>query len=74
MLPSAFGYVEGAGLFYGMSLIARTLAPGYLYRFNKNNTAAYESVCEPQIGTRVPVNRRILILAEKVAIVKALLI
>jgi hypothetical protein len=25
MLPSAFGYVEGAGLFYGMSLIARTL-------------------------------------------------
>jgi uncharacterized membrane protein len=26
MLPS-FGYVEGAGLFYGMSLIARTLMP-----------------------------------------------
>jgi hypothetical protein len=28
MLPSAFGYVEGAGFFYGMSL-ARTLIPGY---------------------------------------------
>jgi hypothetical protein len=51
MLPSAFGYVEGAGLFYGMSLIARTLAPGYLYRFNKNNTAAYESILNHRLGT-----------------------
>jgi hypothetical protein len=60
MLPSAFGYVEG-WTFYGMSLLARTLAPGYLYRFNKNNTAAYESVLNHRLGTRVPPNRRILI-------------
>jgi uncharacterized protein YbcC (UPF0753/DUF2309 family) len=72
MLPSAFGYVEGAGLFYGMSLIARTLAPGYLYRFNKNNTAAYESICEPQIGNTCTTEQTHLDipLAEKVAIVK----
>jgi hypothetical protein len=44
MLPSAFGYVEGAGFFYGMSLLARTLIPGYLYRFNNKNAAVYESV------------------------------
>jgi uncharacterized protein YbcC (UPF0753/DUF2309 family) len=71
---SAFGYVEGAGLFYGMSLIARTLAPGYLYRFNKNNT--YESVCEPQIRNTCTSEQTHLDipLAEKVAIVKALLI
>jgi hypothetical protein len=27
-MSSAFGYVEGAGFFYGMSLLARTLIPG----------------------------------------------
>jgi uncharacterized protein YbcC (UPF0753/DUF2309 family) len=72
MLPSAFGYVEGAGLFYGMSLIARTLAPGYLYQFNKNNTAAYESICEPQIVNTCTTEQTHLDipLAEKVAIVK----
>lgn len=31
MLPSAFGYVEGSGLFYGVSLVSRTLIPGLLY-------------------------------------------
>jgi hypothetical protein len=49
------------------------VAPGYLYRFNKNNTAAYESV-EPQIrntGTTEQTHLDIP-LAEKVAIVKAL--
>jgi hypothetical protein len=40
-----FGYVEGAD-FYGMSLLARTLIPGYLYRF-KENAAVYESVLNP---------------------------
>ncbi|MFB0910857.1 MAG: Na-translocating system protein MpsB, partial [Flavobacterium sp.] len=72
MLPSAFGYVEGAGLFYGMSLIARTLVPGHLYWFNKNNTTAYESICEPQIGNTDAAEKTHLDipLAEKVAIVK----
>jgi uncharacterized protein YbcC (UPF0753/DUF2309 family) len=72
MLPSAFGYVEGAGFFYGMSLIARTLSPGYLYRFNKTNTADYESICEPDIKntctTALP--SLDIPLEEKVAIVK----
>ena len=72
MLPSAFGYVEGSGFFYGMSLTARTLFPGSLYRSsNKKNTTDYESICEPELKScnhdhsepNIP-------LAEKVAIVK----
>jgi hypothetical protein len=72
MLPSAFGYVEGAGFFYGMSLLARTILPGYLYRFNQNNAADYESIFEPQIrNTCTPEQTHVDIpLAEKVAIVK----
>ncbi|MBG6109313.1 uncharacterized protein YbcC (UPF0753/DUF2309 family) [Flavobacterium sp. CG_9.10] len=72
MLPSAFGYVEGSGFFYGMSLIARTLTPAYLYRFNKKNTMDYESICEPQIKNTCTFESIDLdiSLAEKVAIVK----
>ncbi len=33
MLPSAFGYVEGSGVFYGLSMIARTLLPKQFYSF-----------------------------------------
>jgi len=49
MLPSAFGYVEGSGFYYGLSLLARTLAPGYFYRIRQKNTPAFESFCDPQI-------------------------
>jgi len=73
MLPSAFGYVEGSGFFYGMSLIARTITPGYLYRFNNNkSTTDYESICEPQIRNTSTLEEEHfdIPLAEKVAIVK----
>ena len=50
MLPSAFGFVEGSGFYYGLSLLARTLKPGYLYRLKQENTPAFESFCDPQIG------------------------
>jgi uncharacterized protein YbcC (UPF0753/DUF2309 family) len=49
MLPSAFGYVEGSGAFYGISLITRTLLPGYFHRLNQKNATAYETICEPEI-------------------------
>jgi hypothetical protein len=45
------------GFFYGMSLLARTLIPGYLYRLIKN-AAVYESVLNHRLGTGVPVNRQ----------------
>jgi uncharacterized protein YbcC (UPF0753/DUF2309 family) len=46
------------GIFYGMSLLARTLIPGYLYRFSNKNAAVYESVLNHRLGTGVPVNRQ----------------
>ncbi|MDP5157789.1 MAG: DUF2309 domain-containing protein [Flaviramulus sp.] len=73
MLPSAFGYVEGSGIFYGMSLIARTLKPAYFYRLNKKNAPDFESICEPQIEKIRSNNHNNLNipLEEKVAIVKS---
>ena len=50
MLPSAFGFVEGSGFYYGISLLARTLNPGFLYRLKQKNTPVFESFCDPQIG------------------------
>ncbi|PNQ72040.1 DUF2309 domain-containing protein [Hanstruepera neustonica] len=49
MLPSAFGFVEGSGVLYFLFLIARTFAPGYLLKINKNNSIDHESFCEPQL-------------------------
>ncbi len=49
MLPSAFGYVEGAGLFYGVSLLSRTLFPKSLYNPARNNKRSYENNFEPEI-------------------------
>lgn len=49
ILPAAFGYVEGAGWYYALSLVARTLVPGYAYRFKRKNTPAHEGLCEPHI-------------------------
>jgi len=70
MLPSSFGYVEGSGLFYGISLIARTLVPGYLYKSRAGKKAAsFEHICEPELrnasdpASQIPLD-------EKVGIVK----
>lgn len=73
MLPSAFGFVEGSGFYYGLSLLVRTGLPGYFYRLKKNNASSHETICEPKIGsTNVPGDSDFGIpLAEKVAIVKS---
>ena len=49
MLPSAFGYVEGSGVFYGISMVLRTLIPGSLYNPKRRNNLSYENSCEPRI-------------------------
>lgn len=73
MLPSAFGYVEGSGFFYGVYLLIRTLMPGQFYRFEHKNSSPYEPVCTPeihaadingQLGATIP-------LEDKVGIVKS---
>ena len=72
MLPSSFGFVEGAGAFYGFSLIARSFAPSFFSKLKATNTRNYESFCEPQItyngGEK---NTEVIALEEKVAIVKS---
>lgn len=35
-VPASFGYVEGAGGYYGIGITLRTLLPNFLYRFSKN--------------------------------------
>jgi uncharacterized protein YbcC (UPF0753/DUF2309 family) len=73
MLPSAFGYVEGSGAFYGMSLLARTLLPSYLDRLNQKNTLSHEDICEPKIATANSTADSIdgIPLNEKTALVKS---
>jgi uncharacterized protein YbcC (UPF0753/DUF2309 family) len=73
MLPSAFGYVEGSGFFYGLSLIARTIVPGSIYRLNERNSSEIEGMCEPKINSVVTEDHEMLgiSLNEKVGIVKS---
>ena len=49
MLPSAFGYVEGAGLFYAFSLLMRTLGAGSLYRRKKAISKPVENSTCPDL-------------------------
>jgi len=71
MLPSTFGYVEGSGLVYGASLIARSLFPAKLYRYSQKNKSTHESFCDARIDPFDEVNGSLsgIPLAEKVAIV-----
>ncbi|CAM3407381.1 hypothetical protein AEQU2_01836 [Aequorivita lipolytica] len=72
MLPSAFGYVEGSGIFYGFSLVGRTLFPGYNYRKSTLQATDYEKIYQPKINKCSGENHEQLDipLDEKVAIVK----
>ncbi len=73
MLPSAFGYVEGSGFYYGLSLLGRTLLPGFFYRFKAKRSTPHETVCEPKIERKnVEHDMSLSIpLEDKVAIVKS---
>ncbi|MGC1517086.1 MAG: putative inorganic carbon transporter subunit DabA, partial [Maribacter sp.] len=72
MLPSAFGYVEGSGIFYGISTLMRTLAPSYLYDVKAKNTTHFEHFCEPQLHlSNATYGELGISTAEKVAIVKS---
>ena len=73
MLPSAFGYVEGSGFIYGMSLIERTLFPDLIYRRNQRKGSHIESICQPEINkaTQEDIAPLGISLTEKVRIVKS---
>ncbi|MEA1784921.1 DUF2309 domain-containing protein [Arenibacter sp. GZD96] len=69
MLPSTFGFVEGAGFFYAIGILIRTLLYKTLYRRNKKQQISLEEICEPSIHIH---NSEISIpLSEKAVIVKS---
>lgn len=73
MLPSAFGYVEGSGVFYGFSLLNRTLFPASLYNPKRNNDLSHENNTKPQIchSHKDEIGTIDISLEEKTAIVKS---
>ncbi|MEO8234210.1 MAG: DUF2309 domain-containing protein [Flavobacterium sp.] len=73
MLPSAFGYVEGSGVFYGFSLLSRTLFPKSLYNPIRNNQLSHENNSEPKIchSHSNEMDTNDIPLTEKTAIVKS---
>jgi uncharacterized protein YbcC (UPF0753/DUF2309 family) len=73
MLPSAFGFVEGSGLFYGLSLIGRTLLPRQLYKATNQKASKTEMICQLDINKAVKEDNLPLGIAieEKVGIVKS---
>ncbi|MDR9449431.1 MAG: DUF2309 domain-containing protein [Psychroflexus sp.] len=70
MLPSAFGFVEGAGFFYGLNLLARTLIPQHLYDPEKKQSRSYEHLCEPKLD-HIHTDGADLKIEEKATIVKS---
>lgn len=70
MLPSAFGFVEGSGVFYGISMLARTLFPERLYNSKKKESQSHESICNPELSHLNSENHQ-LKTEEKAAIVKS---
>ncbi|MDC0006583.1 DUF2309 domain-containing protein [Winogradskyella sp.] len=72
MLPSSFGFVEGAGAFYGLSLLGQSFAPSSYFKIKNRNKRDYESFCEPRIayndGDKITQD---IAVDEKVAIVKS---
>ncbi len=73
MLPSAFGYVEGSGVFYGVSLLLRTLFPVSLYNLKRKNELFHENDSEPRIcqSHKDEIGSLDIPLEEKTAIVKS---
>lgn len=72
MLPSAFGYVEGSGFFYGVTLFLRTIIPERLYNSKKKETKSFEGICNPHLHAITDSSHLSDIsLKEKVSIVKS---
>ncbi|RRO19183.1 DUF2309 domain-containing protein [Flavobacteriaceae bacterium 14752] len=70
MLPSAFGFVEGSGVFYGINMLARTLFPERLYNSKKKEDQSHEKICHPELSP-IDSDKNQLKIEEKVAIVKS---
>ncbi|MDY2586157.1 DUF2309 domain-containing protein [Winogradskyella aquimaris] len=70
MLPSTFGYVEGSGVFYGLSMVARTFFSNKIYDVKKRNQQDHEDLSETHMSS-CEENSNGISIEEKVAIVKS---
>ncbi|WP_431110392.1 DUF2309 domain-containing protein [Winogradskyella poriferorum] len=70
MLPSAFGFVEGTGIFYGFAMILRTLAPSKSKAIKIDQNRNVEKVCEPHLKSASHQKNKDVSVNEKVTIVK----
>ncbi|MCL4152361.1 UNVERIFIED_CONTAM: hypothetical protein GTU68_036309 [Idotea baltica] len=71
MIPSAFGYVEGTGFYYGWSLIMRTILPRKMYQLDDKKASKVETICQPDMHRFDANDTSGIPLNEKVAIVKS---
>ncbi|SDF40710.1 DUF2309 domain-containing protein [Cellulophaga baltica] len=73
ILPSAFGYVEGSGLVYGLGMVAKTLFPSKLLKIRQRTALHHEASCQPvlQKNTIEATYELDIPLVEKVGIVKS---
>ncbi len=71
MIPSAFGFVEGAGFFYGLSLVGRTLLPRKMYQLEDKKASKTEHICQPDINMNNQDETSGIPIADKIAIVKS---
>ncbi len=73
MLPSTFGFVEGAGFVYGLSLLARTVLPSKFYNLTNKSKVNFENISEPTINyaDKKEAHKPSISIDEKVAIVKS---
>ncbi|MCL6217890.1 DUF2309 domain-containing protein [Zunongwangia pacifica] len=69
MLPSAFGYVEGTGILYGLSLVGRTLLPNKFNEIMTRGKIAPEKSYAPKLKKKE--HKHDISLEEKVSLVKA---
>ena len=69
MLPSAFGFVEASGFFYGVSLMMRTLASRINNPLQKHENTGFEPICSPEMTTSSGLDE--VAIAEKAGIVKS---
>ena len=71
MLPSAFGYVEGTGFFYGMTMVARSLLSNWMYCVKEKRKPRIEAISQPELQKVSSNNTTPVPVEEEVAIVKS---
>lgn len=71
ILPSAFGYVESAGIFYGIMMVLRLVKPNLSEKIALHHQKGYEAILNPklyplthhnQYGKEIPINDKVEIL------------